>query len=119
MIDKDGQDTKPTERSDITPASATKEDLFGYATAARISGVEGRGTGGFALLVEGVARVRIDNISQERPFFEAEVTYEYDEGKYAVSFVACDMLISSQLCLLKTLPSKGFSHTSNCFRGSF
>jgi ATP-dependent Lon protease len=49
--------------------------------AAKISGVEGRGTGEFALIVEGVARLRIDKITQERPFFEAEVTYKYDESK--------------------------------------
>lgn len=48
------------------PASAAKGDLFGYGVAAKISGVEGRGTGEFALLVEGIARVRIDNITQER-----------------------------------------------------
>jgi ATP-dependent Lon protease len=65
----------------VNPVNATKADLFGYGVAARISGVEGRGTGEFALLVEGVARVRIDKLTQERPFFEAEVTYEYDEGR--------------------------------------
>ena len=74
MISQDEKTSKPKERLDINPASATKDDLFGYGVAAKISVVEGR------LLVEGVARIRIEKITQERPFFEAEVTYEYDDG---------------------------------------
>ena len=81
MISQDERSPQPKERWDINPGSATKEDLFEYGVAAKISGVEGRGTGEFALIVEGVARLRIDKISQERPIFEAEVTDEYDEGK--------------------------------------
>lgn len=68
--------------SDLDPANASKDDLFRYGTAAKISGVEGRGTGEFALLVEGVGRVSLDRITQERPYFEAEVTYEYDSGMF-------------------------------------
>ena len=74
MISQDEKTSKPKEHLDINPASATKDDLFGYGVAAKISVVEGR------LLVEGVARIRIEKITQERPFFEAEVTYEYDDG---------------------------------------
>ncbi|KAE9371211.1 ATP-dependent protease-like protein la [Stipitochalara longipes BDJ] len=80
MISRDERSPQPKERLDIRPGNATKEDLFGYGVAAKISGVEGRGTGEFALIVEGVARLSIDRITQERPFFEAEVTYEYDEA---------------------------------------
>ena len=90
MITQDKQAPIPKDHLDINPASATREDLFGYGVAAKISGVEGRGTGEFALLVEGIARVRIDKVTQERPFFEAEVTYEYDEGSYALPFVPPD-----------------------------
>jgi len=81
MIEPDEQSSKAKERLDVNPASASREDLFGYGVAAKITGVEGRGTGEFALLVEGISRVRVDNITQERPFFEAEVTYEYDDGR--------------------------------------
>lgn len=81
MIAGDERSPSPKQRLDINPGSATKDDLFGYGVAAKISGVEGRGTGEFALLVEGIARIRIDKITQERPFFEAEVTYEYDDGR--------------------------------------
>lgn len=80
MVTEDDQSQKSIGSSDINPANATKSDLFGYGVAAKISGVEGRGTGEFALLVEGVARIRIDKVTQERPFFEAEVIYEHDDG---------------------------------------
>jgi ATP-dependent Lon protease len=63
------------------PAEAHKEDLFSWGTAAKISGVEGRGTGEFSLIVEGISRVRILAVSQERPYFEAEVAYESDTGR--------------------------------------
>jgi len=82
MISQDKQSPKAKERLDINPSSATKEDLFRYGVAAKITGVEGRGTGEFALLVEGVARIRIDKVTKERPFFEAEVSYLYDEGMF-------------------------------------
>jgi ATP-dependent Lon protease len=77
----DNRNSRPKERLDIKPSSATKNDLFGYGVAAKISGVEGRGTGEFALLVEGIARITIERTTQERPFFEAEVTYQYDDGR--------------------------------------
>ncbi len=81
MIPQDERSRKLKDRLDTNPGNATKEELFGYGVAAKISGVEGRGTGEFALIVEGVARIRIEKLTQERPFFEAEVTYEYDEGE--------------------------------------
>lgn len=81
MISEDNKLSESKERLDINPSQAKKDDLFGYGTAAKISGVEGRGTGEFALLVEGVARVKIENITQDRPFFGADVAYEYDEGE--------------------------------------
>ncbi|KAM0526002.1 hypothetical protein ACHAPS_004282 [Verticillium nonalfalfae] len=62
----------------INPGSATKEDLFNYGVAARITGIEGRGTAEFALRVEGVARVRVEKVTQERPCFEATVKHYPD-----------------------------------------
>lgn len=83
MITGDDRTPRPKERSDIKPSNATKDDLFGYGVAAKISGVEGTTgrSGEFALLVEGVARIKLDRITQERPFVEGEVTYLYDEGE--------------------------------------
>lgn len=81
MIAEDDRSTKLKEPVDRDPAAAIKDDLFGYGVAAKISGVEGKGTGEFALLVEGVARIRIEKVTQERPFFEAEVVYEIEDCK--------------------------------------
>lgn len=93
MIQQDERNPKLKERHDVHPGSATKDDLFGYGVAAKISGVEGKGTGEFALLVEGIARVKIDRIKQERPFFEAEVTYQIDDGKYMLIQTIYNLLI--------------------------
>ncbi|KFY54035.1 hypothetical protein V496_07343 [Pseudogymnoascus sp. VKM F-4515 (FW-2607)] len=75
LTENDGRANKHTIPD---PASAKKDDLFTWGTAAKISGVEGRGTGEFSLIVEGVSRVRILKVTQERPYFEAEVQYETD-----------------------------------------
>lgn len=80
LISGNEQSPNAKERPDIDPTKISKDNLFGYGVAAKISGVEGRGTGDFALLVEGKARVRLDKITQEQPFFEAEITYEHDDG---------------------------------------
>uniref|UniRef100_A0A8H7NP78 Lon N-terminal domain-containing protein n=1 Tax=Bionectria ochroleuca TaxID=29856 RepID=A0A8H7NP78_BIOOC len=62
-----------------TPESAKTADLYNFGVAAKIIGVDGRGSGEFALRVEGTARIRLDGIYQERPFFEGNVTYFTDE----------------------------------------
>lgn len=69
------------DRLDINPTNATKDDIFGYGVAAQIKGVEGRGTGEFALLVEGISRVSVDKVFSEKPYMEAEITYHYDDSK--------------------------------------
>ncbi|QSZ30221.1 hypothetical protein DSL72_004743 [Monilinia vaccinii-corymbosi] len=81
MITGDERTPRPKEKLGTKPSSATKDDLFGYGVAAKISGVEGTTgrSGEFALLVEGVARIKLDRITQEKPFVEGEVTYLYDE----------------------------------------
>lgn len=64
-----------------------KRDLFHAGVAAKITGVEGRGTGEFSLIVEGVARVKVDKIYQTKPHFEGKVTYHQDEGQHLTSFL--------------------------------
>ncbi|PHH72086.1 hypothetical protein CDD80_4772 [Ophiocordyceps camponoti-rufipedis] len=59
----------------IETAGADGQDLFGFGVAARIVGIDGRGSGEFALRVEGKSRIRVDSITSEKPFFEAKVTY--------------------------------------------
>jgi ATP-dependent Lon protease len=66
---------------EINPATAKKSDLFNFGVSAKIIGIDGRGSGEFALRVEGTSRIRLDNVVQERPFFEGKVTYFSDEGK--------------------------------------
>ncbi|KAI1007447.1 Lon protease 2, peroxisomal [Podosphaera aphanis] len=99
MISQDPEGTlKLKDKVDINPANATEEDLFGYGVAAKISGVEGRGTGEFALLVEGTARVKLEKLTSHRPFFEAKVIYEYD------SVISVDdIAIQSRFAQLKKL----------------
>ncbi|KAL8895393.1 MAG: hypothetical protein Q9207_008192 [Kuettlingeria erythrocarpa] len=58
-----------------TPGNATGKDLFAYGTVARISGVQGRRPDDLTLVVEGLRRFRIDQITKERPFLEANVTF--------------------------------------------
>ena len=58
---------------------AEKEGLFKYGTVAKISGVQGSRSD-LVLIVEGVRRFRINKITQERPFYEAKVTYLDEES---------------------------------------
>lgn len=62
----------------------SKTDLFSWGVAAKVTGVEGRGTDSFSLLVEGVARVRVDKIYQVQPYFDGKVVYYQDEGKRSI-----------------------------------
>ena len=55
-------------------------DLFGYGTVARISGVQGRRPDDLTLVVEGLRRFKIIDVTQERPFLEAAVTIFENEG---------------------------------------
>lgn len=84
-----GKDGKANKYTIPDPASAKKDDLFTWGTAAKISGVEGRGTGEFSLIVEGVSRVRVLRVTQERPYFEADVQYETDVGKCTIMRNLC------------------------------
>ncbi|GKT78317.1 ATP-dependent protease La [Colletotrichum tofieldiae] len=79
---------------EVDPGTARKADLFNYGVAARITGIEGRGTAEFALRVEGIARIRVEKVTQERPHFEAKVKYFYDE-------VATDAQMQELFSLLK------------------
>lgn len=83
----DAEDIDSSQIEEVHPGSAEKADLFNFGVAAKIIGIDGRGTGEFALRVEGSSRVRIDSISRERPFFEGRVTYFIDEGsKFQVPY---------------------------------
>lgn len=81
----DGKEADAAQVEEINPGTVNKSDLFGYGVAAKIIGIDGRGSGEFALRVEGTARIRIDSISRERPFFEGQVTYFHDESELIAS----------------------------------
>ncbi|KAL9599463.1 MAG: hypothetical protein Q9219_003802 [cf. Caloplaca sp. 3 TL-2023] len=85
LLSSDGQqliesgERQPQERDDTgyeRPGAAVKNDLFAYGTVARISGVQGRRPDDLTLVVEGIRRFKVEHITQERPFFEAAVTYD-------------------------------------------
>lgn len=75
----DVQTLEEAEDFDKHPRIAEKEDLFKYGTVAKISGVQGSRSD-LVLIVEGVRRFRINIITQERPFYEAKVTYLDEES---------------------------------------
>ena len=61
------------------PSQATKKDIFKYGTYAKIIAVQGRPTSEPQIIVEGVCRFRIDRVTQESPFLEADVTMHTDD----------------------------------------
>jgi ATP-dependent Lon protease len=76
----DAEEIDPAAIENVLPGSAKKDDLFTFGVAAKIIGIDGRGTGEFALRVEGTTRVRIENFTRERPYFEAKVTYFHEDN---------------------------------------
>lgn len=74
---KDKESASEADADEIDPGKAKKDDLFRYGTLAKIVGVQG--TNEPYVQVEGVQRFRIDKITHERPYFEAEVTFYEDE----------------------------------------
>ncbi|KAI9827146.1 MAG: hypothetical protein M1832_005282 [Thelocarpon impressellum] len=81
-IDPEAEPRQENERPIPDPARSAKQDLFNFGTVAKIYGVEGKGTGNgeVTLLVEGVDRFRVDRITKERPYFEAQVTYHNEQA---------------------------------------
>lgn len=72
LIQNGDNKTEPT--VDVDPAKATKADLFPYGVAAKITGVEGRGTGEFTLLVEGVTRIHVEKVISDKAYLEGKVS---------------------------------------------
>jgi ATP-dependent Lon protease len=72
LIEDGGKTGKTVYESD--PMQAGKKDVFGYACVAKVSGVQGRRQGDLSLVVEGLERVRVVDVVQERPYFEGELS---------------------------------------------
>ena len=83
LLIEDAEDIDSSQIEDINPGTAKKKDLYNFGVAAKIIGIDGRGTGEFALRVEGTSRIRVESITRERPYFEAKVTYFTDEGVFS------------------------------------
>ncbi|KAL8705078.1 MAG: hypothetical protein Q9201_001804 [Fulgogasparrea decipioides] len=89
LLSSDGQQLlegqhQPSQEQDdeySAPEDAVRDGLFRYGTVASISRVEGRRQDDFTLVVEGLRRFRIDRFTQEKPFFEASVSYIDRDGK--------------------------------------
>ncbi|KAF4587387.1 ATP-dependent protease La [Ophiocordyceps camponoti-floridani] len=75
LLISNGDELEGARFEHIETAGTDGQDLFGFGVAAKIVGIDGRGSGEFALRVEGKSRIRVDSITSERPFFEAKVTY--------------------------------------------
>jgi ATP-dependent Lon protease len=71
-------DRRRKDQTEVDPGKASKDDLFRYGTVAKLIGVQGRSNSEPSLLVEGIQRFRIDEVSQRRPYLQAEVTL-FDE----------------------------------------
>ncbi|KAH7130063.1 ATP-dependent protease-like protein La [Dendryphion nanum] len=72
LLIEDGE-TEAKVMFESDPVNATKKDIFGYGCIAKVSGVQGRRQGDLSLVVEGLERVEIVDIVQERPYFEGEL----------------------------------------------
>ena len=79
LLIQDGERAVSPDRGEFDPAKASKADLFGWGVAAKITGIEGRGTGEFKILVEGVTRIRLEKLYHEKNYLEAKVAYYQDE----------------------------------------
>ena len=74
---KDKESSQERAEDEIDVGKARKDELFRYGTLAKIIGVQGQNEP--YIQVEGVQRFRVDKITHERPYFEAEVTFFEDE----------------------------------------
>ncbi|KZM23989.1 ATP binding [Ascochyta rabiei] len=90
------------------PVQASRRDIFGYACVAKVSGVQGRRQGELSLVVEGLQRVRVVQVLQERPYFEGALAavdeYELvDEADAPDAPDAPDVGLEQPFALLKQL----------------
>ena len=73
----------------------TPEDMFSMGTAARIVKMARTGKEGFNIVVQGVARIKVTNFSQEEPFFVADIQGLTDEGVGDVEVEALGLTLRS------------------------
>ena len=81
---------KAPEIDDPTPS-----DMFRVGTAARIIKLARTGKDGFNIVVQGIARFRVDSFGQEEPFFLARITPLMDQGTTDVEAEALALTLKS------------------------
>lgn len=86
MVGPDGQlliqndeTTDLPNRDPVNAANLTNGGLYGWGVAAKITEVQGQGTGEFTLLVEGVSRVKVEKVYTNGRLPEAKVVFHQDE----------------------------------------
>lgn len=79
LIQDSSKGDAPKKQIDVSQAK--KDDLYEYGCIARISGIRGGRRGEVALVVEGQTRCKLHKITQEKPFFEAQVQEFQDQGE--------------------------------------
>ncbi|EEH22702.1 ATP-dependent protease La [Paracoccidioides brasiliensis Pb03] len=82
----------------VEPSKASKNDIFGYGTVAKVVGVQGRPNSEPYLLVEGLRRFSIRKVTRESPYLEADVTL-HDE----IAPIATDLEIVNLFDQVKRL----------------
>lgn len=75
------------------PIQAGKKDVFGYACVAKVSGVQGRRQGDLSLVVEGLERVKLVSVVQERPYFEGELAAVDEHGMFGCPTMAAGWVL--------------------------
>ncbi|KAJ4334703.1 hypothetical protein N0V95_009104 [Ascochyta clinopodiicola] len=73
LLEGEGDDNNNNDPYESDPVQAGRRDIFGYACVAKVSGVQGRRQGDLSLVVEGLQRVRVVDVVQDRPYFEGEL----------------------------------------------
>jgi ATP-dependent Lon protease len=74
LIENKKSGKKIDTNKEVDPIHAKKEDLFAFGCLAKISGVQGRSENRLSLIVEGITRIEIGKIEQERPYFRGGCT---------------------------------------------
>ncbi|KAI6091395.1 Lon protease-like protein 2, peroxisomal [Hypoxylon rubiginosum] len=69
---------KYEELLDADKSNIKKDQLFAYGVSGKINAIQGQNGAEFNLVVQGVSRVTVEKITQERPYFEAKITPHTD-----------------------------------------
>jgi ATP-dependent Lon protease len=89
LLIEEAEGKKSTAVFESDPVNATKKDVYRYACIAKVSGVHGRRQGDLSLIVEGLERVEVVDVLQERPYFEGELRAVDEHSEFLSLSHAC------------------------------